>query len=114
MELERILAGLMAYIDSNILPGMNDVQEFGYLALCEMLKDDITPVKKLLEQNIFARGLLSADKDGNINLDRAAGAAKKAIQKKGRMSFKIPGYGSFSLTEPDVDEILRSIEGVSK
>ena len=61
MELEKILRGIMSYIDTNILPGMNDVQQFGYLSMCEVLKEDLSPVKKLLEKNIFARVLLSAD-----------------------------------------------------
>lgn len=109
MELQQVLSGIMAYIDKTIVPGMNDVQEFGYYALCEMLKDDPTPLRKLLEQNIFARVLLSCDKDGNVDIDRAAAAARKAIQRKGKFSFKVPGYGSFTLTEQDVEDIISTV-----
>lgn len=109
MELEKILRGIMSYIDTNILPGMNDVQQFGYLSMCEVLKEDISPVKTLLEKNIFARVLLSADKEGNVNIDRVATAARKAIEKKGKISFKIPGFGSFTLNVTDVDDILRTV-----
>lgn len=109
MELGNVIRGLMSYIDKTILPRMNDVQQFGYLSMCELLKDDITPIKTLLEKNIFARVLLSADKEGNINIDRAAAAARKAISAKGTVSFKIPGFGSFTLSEKDVDDILNAV-----
>lgn len=109
MHYTKVLSGLMRYIDSAVLPGMNDVQEFGYLALCETLKDNPEPVMRLLEKNVFARVLLSADKEGDINMERVANAAKKAIQRKGKIDFSIPGFGKFGLSEEDIDQIIRTV-----
>jgi hypothetical protein len=109
MKIEKVIDGIVKYIDRNILPEMNSLQEAGYLILVESVKADTNLLKQYFANNVFARMLLSVDKDGEVNVERLVSGLKKVIAKKGDLKFSIPMYGNFTLTSEDITEILRNM-----
>ena len=109
MKVEKAIDGLIKYIDKNILPGMNDLQEVGYLTFAEVVRSDTKAIEQLLSNNIFARMLFSTDSNGDVNLERLVSGLKKVISKKGSLTFTIPMYGNFKITNDDISEILKNM-----
>jgi hypothetical protein len=110
MQLEKVIDGIAKYVENHIVPQMNNLQQVGYFTFYEMVKSDTDIIKQFLSGNFFARLLISADKNGDINMERVVSALKKVISKKGKISFSIPMYGDFNLTNEDISEILKNIQ----
>lgn len=111
MHITKVLDGLTKYIDKHIYNELNGLQQVGYLTLAETLKGSPEILTKFLENNFFFRMLLSADKEGDINVERLTTGLRKVVAKNGKVAFDIPMYGSFTLTNEDITEILSNMSG---
>ena len=109
MKIEMAISGLIKYIDKHIYPDMNGLQQVGYMTIAETLKDSTGVINELLRKNIFLRMVLSANSDGEINIDRLRAALISVIRTKGSIEIDVPMYGKFTLTNEDVNEILNFI-----
>lgn len=109
MHIHNAINALTRYIDKNILPQMNGLQQVGYLTLIETLKADENILSEFFEKNIFARMLFATDSDGNINTDRLSAALRKAVSQKGTIEIEVPMYGKFTFKNDDINEIIRFI-----
>ena len=110
MKIERIIEGLLKYIDRNILPHMTGLQEAGYLVIGELVRSNPEVINSYINQNFVLRAYLAADKDGNIDIDRLYNALEKVIAKKGMLSFEIPLYGNFRLEPSDLRALFATIK----
>ena len=109
MHISKVIDGLSRYIDKHIFADMNGLQQVGYLTLLESLKAGPETLSDFLSKNIFIRMLISSDKDGDINVERIITGLRKVVAKNGKVVFDIPMYGSFTLTNEDITEILRNM-----
>ena len=109
MHISKVIDGLSRYIDKHIFADMNGLQQVGYLTLVETLKSNTEVITDFLNKNIFIRMLISSDKNGDINVEKVITGLRKVIAKNGKVTFDIPMYGSFTLTNEDVTEILRNM-----
>lgn len=110
MNIERIIDGLIRYIDRTMVPNMNGLQEAGYLVLGELVRSNPEVVTAFIYKNIFLRTFLVTDKSGNIDIDRLYTAIDRVMQKKGSVRFEIPLYGPITLDASDIRNIYNTIK----
>lgn len=109
MKIEKVIDGLIKYIDKHVLPQMTALQEVGYLTISEAIRNDVSAIEQLISNNIFAKMLFSADRNGEVSLERLVSGLRKVIAKKGSVTFNIPMYGNFTLNDSDITEILKNM-----
>ena len=109
MKIEKVIDGLIKYIDKHVLPQMTALQEVGYLTVSEAIRNDVSAIEQLISNNIFAKMLFSADRNGEVSLERLVSGLRKVIAKKGSVTFNIPMYGNFTLNDSDITEILKNM-----
>jgi hypothetical protein len=112
MKYNKVIEGLIRYVDDEILPKMNDNQQTGYVIACEILQDDTT--KEKLSGNMLIRSFLSMDKSGDINVDRLFNHLKASVQRKGSLVLNVPLYGKMTFVESDIDKIYNIIKELEK
>lgn len=109
MEFNKVVAGLVKYIDRNICPNMNDLQEIGYRALCSKVMGNLDQYKKSLSSNPFLQTFAIIDSDGDVDIDGLISALKGPVAEKEKVKIKIPFYGTFTFTANDLDDIYNTI-----
>ena len=110
MNTQKVINGLVAYIDENLVPTMTDDQQTIYMIACEWAKISPESVTDLLRGNLATRVFLSLDKEGNIDVDRTIKILKATARRKGTVDLTVPRFGKISLTETDFDEIYRFVK----
>ena len=110
MHINNVVQGIIRYVDRHILPGMNGLQEVGYLTLCELATGNPAVLLDAISKNFLIRTYLGADKDGNIDVDRLYAALDRVMQKKGSLSFDIPLYGTLKLNGADLQALYNTIK----
>lgn len=112
MHIDKIVDGVVKYAERTIVPTMNGIQEGAFYALTELIKDNHGMVEEIVGKNFFLRSMIKLDKEGNINLEQLTPAVRRAISRtrEKKISFTLPGYGSITLNERDVNELLDTIE----
>lgn len=109
MKTVKVIDGLIKYIDKHVLPQMTPLQEVGYLTISEAIRNDVGAIEQLISNNVFAKMLFSADRNGEVSLERLVSGLRKVIAKKGSLTFNIPMYGNFTLNDSDITEILKNM-----
>lgn len=109
MEFKKVVAGLVKYIDRNICPNMNDLQEIGYRALCSRVMSNLEQYKTAISNNAFLQTFAIIDADGNVDLEGLMSSLKGPIEEKEKIKIKIPFYGTFTFTASDIDDIYNTI-----
>jgi hypothetical protein len=112
MHIDKIVDGVVKYAEQTIVPTMTAIQEGAFYALTELIKDNHGMVEEIAGKNFFLRSLIKLDKEGNINLEQLTPAVRRAISRtrEKKISFTLPGYGSITLNERDVNDLLDTIE----
>lgn len=109
MKTVKVIEGLIKYIDKHVLPQMTPLQEVGYLTISEAVRNDVGAIEQLISNNVFTKMLFSADRNGEVSLERLVSGLRKVIAKKGSLTFNIPMYGNFTLNDSDITEILKNM-----
>jgi alpha-L-fucosidase len=109
MKTVKVIEGLIKYIDKHVLPQMTPLQELGYLTISEAIRNDVGAIEQLILNNVFTKMLFSADRNGEVSLERLVSGLRKVIAKKGSLTFNIPMYGNFTLNDSDITEILKNM-----
>jgi alpha-L-fucosidase len=109
MKIDKVIDGLIKYIDKHVLPQMTPLQELGYLTISEAIRNDVGAIEQLILNNVFTKMLFSADRNGEVSLERLVSGLRKVIAKKGSLTFNIPMYGNFTLNDSDITEILKNM-----
>ena len=111
MEFEKVLNGIMKYLNNEIYGNMTEWQEMlARIAVSRMIGNGEN-FKKSLMQNPFMRTFAIIDSEGNIDLDGLIRDIKSQIEQKEKISFSIPVFGKFTFTASDVDKLHRTILG---
>lgn len=107
VKFETVLDGVNRYIDSEIYPGLNDLQEFLARLVIGRINQSADGIKSMLMTNGFARTLCLIDTDGMVDIDRLCADVRRELERKGSMEVEIPMVGKIKFTASDVD-VLRS------
>lgn len=110
-EFNKVLDGLLKYIDTNIYSGMNEIQEIAARIIVGRVVGGKDTLKNTLMDNGFVRTLSIIDSDGMIDVDGILGDLKKEIAKKEKLCISIPMFGKMTFTPSDVDVLHKTIVG---
>lgn len=109
MEFERVLKGIMKYLNNEIYAGMNDWQEMlARLAVSRIIGNEQN-LKNMLMTNPFVKTFAIMDPNGMVDVEGLMRDIKTQIQEKEKISFSLPIFGRFTFTAADVDKLHRTI-----
>ena len=110
-EFEKVINGIAKYIDKEVYPAMNDLQEFGARILVGRILNNQQAVKSALINNGFIRTFGVIDSDGMIDVEELAKEIKTELSKKEKITFNIPMFGKMTFKPSDVDVMYYTIVG---
>lgn len=110
MNLDRVLNGIVKYMDREILSSMNDWQEFlARLAMARLLGNK--NLEAMLLDNPYVKTFAIIDEHGNVDVDGLHRDFKTLIQSKGKIEIALPMFGTYTFNESDVDKLFDCIRG---
>ena len=110
MEFEKVIDGILRYIDREILKNMNPWQEVLARLAIGRIVGDTNGLKEKLMTNGYIKTFAIMDRNGNIDIDSITGDLKKEIARVGKIEFSIPAFGKLAFTADDVDVLLKTIK----
>lgn len=110
MNIDRVLNGVVKYMDREILSSMNDWQEFlARLAMARLLGNK--NLESMLLDNPYVKTFAIIDENGNVDVDGLHRDFKALIQGKGKIEIALPLFGTYTFNETDVDKLFNCIRG---
>lgn len=110
MEFEKVLDGIVRYINKEMYGGMNDLQEVVARMAVSRVVNNRAAIKKTLVENPIIRTFGVIDEDGFVDIDTLASELKEQINEKGKLPISIPLIGKFTFVPEDVDKLLAEIK----
>lgn len=110
-QFEKVIDGMVTYINDEMFMGMNDWQEMTARILVARVVNNQEVVKKALIDNGFIRTFGIIDSEGMVDVCGLANDIKQEIVKKGKMTFTVPMFGKISFLPSDVDKLYKNITG---
>ncbi len=107
-EFNQVVDGLVKYIDKNIFPSMNQIQEFASRVIIGRLISNSDNIKTMLINNGFIRTFGIIDEEG-VELEGLLTDIKKEIARQGKISFDVPMFGKMTFVPGDVDVLYQMI-----
>lgn len=112
MEFNKVINGLVKYIDKEIIKDMNQWQELMARVSMSRIIGNSNSIKNALSNNPFIRTFAIIDDEGNVDVDGLAQDIKRIIRDKGFVEISLPMFGTFKFTENDIDVICSYIRSV--
>jgi hypothetical protein len=110
MNFDRVLNGLMKYMDREIFSSMNDWQEMlGRIAVSRLIGNS-EQLKNTIMSNAYVRTFAIVDENGNVDVDGLYRDLKEQIRAKDKVEISLPMFGTFRFTESDVDRLYATIK----
>ena len=109
MSFERVLNGIVRYLNCEVFKEMNDWQEmFARIAVSRIIGNP-EALKHAVMDNAFIKTFGIIDADGNIDINGLMQDIRTHISQKGKLTVSLPMFGSFTFTAEDVDKLHRMI-----
>lgn len=109
MPFEKVIDGILRYLDREIFSNMNDWQEFMARLIVGRITENADSVKQYLTKNGFVRTLGVFDYEGNMDIDSILHDVKREIERKGSLQIDIPLIGKMTFKPADVDMLRDDI-----
>ena len=109
MEFDRVLNGIMKYLNKEIYAGMNDWQEMMARIAVSRIMGNKETLKKMLQDNPFIKTFAIMNENGMVDVEGLRKDIREQIQIKGKISFSLPMLGKFTFTAEDVDKLRAAI-----
>lgn len=109
MNFEKVINGIVKYLNNNIYVGMSDWQEMLARIAVSRLLGNSENIKIALINNPFIKTFAIMDSDGNVDIDGIMHDLKNQIAEKGKLTISLPMFGNFTFTVEDVDKLHRTI-----
>ena len=110
-SLNTVLEGATRYIDSEIISGMNDLQEIVARIAIGRVFENKDVIKHKLSNNGVILSLGIIDSEGFVDVDTLFEQLKKEIDRKGKLTISIPMFGKMTFMPTDVDNLKAYITG---
>ena len=110
VEFERVLDGINRYIDREIYPGLNDLQEFAARLVVGRINSSSASIKEYLMSNGFIMTFGLIDRDGMVEIDQLMHEVKRELERKGSIQVDIPMMGKLTFKPVDVDMLCEEIK----
>ena len=111
VEFSKVIDGATRYINTEIIPGMNQVQEFAARLMLARIIRNQEAIKDGLIKNAFIRTFGVIDDEGMVDISELAEDIKDEIKRVEKISFSVPLFGDMTFKATDVDELYRLITG---
>ena len=109
MEFERVLNGILKYMDKEVYSRMNGWQEVAArIAVARMMRNS-DKFKKALCENTFIRSFAISDENGTIDVDGLYADLKEQVVSKGKIEITVPLFGTFKFSPSDIDNLYSTI-----
>ena len=112
MDFEKVVAGIVKYLNKNIFPGLNDWQTvLARTAVSRVLRTG-GELKTRLMSNGFLQTYGFVDAAGNVDVDGLVDDLKTQIRScpNEKISISVPPFGKFTFSAADIDELHRMIK----
>lgn len=111
MEFNKVLNGIVKYIDKEIMHNLNSWQEV--LARISMSRaiNNSQGIKDFITKNGYIRTFAICDDQGNIDVDGLINDIKTVARNKGCIEIDIPLFGNFKFNENDINTLHQYIKG---
>lgn len=111
MEFEKVLNGIMKYLNNEIYSNMTEWQEILARIAVSRIISNTNNLKNVLMQNPFIKTLAIIDNEGNVDVEGLIRDIKTQLEQKEKISFSIPMFGKFTFTASDVEKLKNCIYG---
>ena len=109
MEFERLLSGLVRYINGVIMPTMNDVQKMVVRLFLSRILRSGKEIKTALSNNSFIKTFGFMSEDGRVDAEGLLEDLKRVFAENPTLEVQIPMYGVMRFNAEDVDVIRRYV-----
>ena len=110
MEFEKVIHGIVRYIEKVIYPTLNQTQLFVAYTLVNRYKRNIATSKAALESNPLLKPLAVMDESGNVDIDGWIKDIKETMAHFGKLEINIPLVGPYTFRADDVDQLYDIIK----
>jgi hypothetical protein len=111
MQFEKVINGILKYINREILEKMNPWQEIVGRVVVGRFAENASALKQNLMQNGIVKTLCIIDADGNVDVDGLISSIRKEVEKKGAVEIDIPLVGKIKIIPSDLDVLRNDIWG---
>jgi hypothetical protein len=109
MSFERVINGILRYLNAEIYNKMNSWQEVLARVAVSRMIGNAEELKQSLMSNSFFRTFSIIDSYGNVDVDGLIKDLKEQVAQKGKLVIALPMFGNFTFTAADIDELHRHI-----
>ena len=110
-EFEKVIDGISKYIDSEIFPNLNDLQEFASRVLLGRFLGNTTNIKEMLINNGFIKTFGIIDSEGMVDVETLINDIKRELSKKEKITLSVPMLGQMTFVVSDADVLYHTITG---
>jgi hypothetical protein len=110
MSFEKVINGILRYLNAEIFSKMSSWQEVLARVAVSRMVESSELLKQSLMENAFFRTFAIVDSHGNIDVEGLMRDLRAQIAEKGKLVITLPMLGSFTFTADDVDELHRYIK----
>ena len=110
MNAKKVVNTVFNYLEKNMVPGMNNLQEIAFYTVKEAINDEADNVIEMVKSKPFVRALAAINSEGDVDVEKLANRVRKGIEAKGYLSFDIPMYGPVRFVPGDIDNILMELK----
>ena len=114
MDAKKVIETIFKYLEKNMVPGMNGLQEIAFYAVKEAIDEEADNLIETIKAKPLVRAIAAIDKDGNVDVEKLACRVRKGIEAKGSLTIDIPLYGSICFRPEDIDNILADLKEVGR
>ena len=109
MDYDQVARGIVSFIDKEIFPRMNTLQEIAGRIAVSRLYDNREAIKNTIKNNAILKSIFFSSDGEDVDLDILLRDIKSQINNKGKIEFEIPMFGKFTFVASDVDSLHRYI-----
>ena len=112
MEFEKVVAGIVKYLNKNIFPVLNDWQTVLARTAVSRVLRNAGELKTRLFSNEFLQTYGFVDTAGNVDVDGLVEDLKLQIRNcpEEKISIAIPLFGKYTFSAADIDDLHRMIK----
>lgn len=109
MNFEKVIHGIVKYMNAELFKNMSGVQEFlARLAVARMVSNP-QGLKESLYNNAFVKTFAIFDEKGDVDIEGIMRDLKHVMDSKGTVTFTLPMFGTFTFDSVDVDKLHHHI-----
>lgn len=112
MEFNRVLNGIVKYINKEMICNLNSWQELLARVSMSRVLANSSAIKTWLVENPLIKTFAVIDENGNVDVDGLMEDIKTVMKEKGFIEIDIPIFGCFKFNENDINTLNSYIRGI--